>query len=198
MKSAAWFRLIVGLLVPITGCAPSPQNSAEVPKISVAEPLGKASASGTDRPVGPRKYAGISFNIPAEWRELPDQQMVDSKYIVTTEKGELELTLTSMGGGVDANISRWMGQIQHGAGDDPQQGSIEIDGLSGTLIDCRGKYNSNVATNNPGTKDDWRLVGIGLPVPRRDFFIRLVGPREAVAEFYEPFMKFVKSGDIEK
>ncbi len=190
--------MVVGCLVSTAGCLQSPPEPAAVPTISVAEPLGKTGESSAAQTGGPRKYTGISFNIPKEWRELPDQQMVDSKYIVSTEKGELELTLTSMGGGVDANIGRWMGQIQNGPGDEPQQGSIEIDGISGILIDCRGKYNSNVATNNAGTKDDWRLVGIGLPVPRRDFFIRLVGPREAVAEFYEPFMKFVRSGDIEK
>lgn len=197
MKQFAWC-LIAGCLMCVTGCLPSAEKPASAPPLSSPEPVARESESPASPAGGTRKYTGISFNIPKEWRELPDQQFVDSKYIVPTEKGELELTLTSMGGGIDANIGRWMGQIQNGPGDEPTQGSIEIDGVSGMLIDCRGKYNSNVATNNSGTKDDWRLVGIGLPVPRRDFFIRLVGPREAVAEFYDPFMKFVRSGDIEK
>lgn len=192
------FSLLICVLslAAFLGCSGNPPTTP-APAISEAEPM-TAAPQPTTAAGGPRKYTGITFNIPAEWRELPDQQFVDSKYIVTTSKGELELTLTSMGGGIDANMSRWAGQIQAAPTDPAQFDKLEIDGLSSTLLDVRGQYNSNVATSNSGTKEDWRLVGIGIPVPNRDFFIRLVGPREGVAEFYEQFMAFVKAGDVAK
>ena len=45
--------------------------------------------------------------------------MVDSKYIITTEHGEMEMTLTSMGGGVEANLNRWVGQVGREPGEEP-------------------------------------------------------------------------------
>ena len=174
------------------GCSPE-SSSRQAPPIPVAEPLSSTTA---DKPAsgGPRDYSGITYNIPASWSEIPNQTMVDSKYLVPTSKGELELTLTSMGGGIDSNIGRWVGQIRQGPGDSPKSESIEVDGLEGTLIDVRGEFSSKDATSNAGSRADWRLVGIGVPVPGRDFFVKLVGPREAVVEFYDELLKFVKSG----
>ncbi len=180
-------------LIPLCcGCSPD-SSSTQAPPIPVATPL---SSTTDDKPAsgGPRDYAGITYDIPASWSEIPNQTMVDSKYIVPTSKGELELTLTSMGGGIDSNIGRWVGQMRPGPGDSPKSESIEVDGLEGTLIDVRGEFSSKDATNNAGSRADWRLVGIGVPVPGRDFFVKLVGPREAVVEFYDELLTFVKSG----
>lgn len=194
--SMALSGAVVGGVLMLSGCGGGSGNRTEpVPELSRAAPVA-AEPKEQSSQGGRRKYTGISLEIPAEWRELPNQQMVDSKYIATTSKGELEVTLTSMGGGIDSNIDRWKGQIQHGDSDAPKQESFSMAGLEGTLIDCRGRYSSNVATNNPGSKNDWRLVGIGVPAPGRDFFVRVVGPREAVAEFYEPLMNFLKTAEV--
>ena len=174
------------------GCF-SESTSQQAPPIPVAEPLSSTTA-GKPTSGGPRDYAGITYNIPASWSEIPNQTAVDSKYLVTTSKGELELTLTSMGGGIDSNIGRWIGQMRPGPGDSPKHETLDVDGLEGTLVDLRGEFSSKDATSNAGSRADWRLVGIGLPVPGRDFFVKLVGPREAVVEFYDELLTFVKSG----
>lgn len=188
------------LLLPIiaVGCDPAEKASVtpeitKAPALQQAESVGEAASASK---AGPRQYTGIKLNIPANWREVPNPSMVDSKYIVPSPKGDMELTLTSMGGGIPANIDRWAGQIRRPSGEEVKRENIELAGLQCTLIDTRGTYTSNTAMGNSDSKDDWRLVGLGLPVPQRDFFLRLVGPREAVSDFYDELMEFIRSADV--
>lgn len=199
MTSLLVFVLL--LFFSAIGCENADQQRQAVPTVSTApalnEPAFDSKITGNSGG-GVRQYAGIKFAIPPNWREVPNQTMVDSKYIVPSDKGDMELTLTSMGGGIPANIERWAGQIRRPQGEDVKREELDINGLPTTLIDVRGAYTSNTAMGNNESKDDWRLVGLGIPVPQRDFFVRLVGPREAVSEFYDELLKIVQSAELQK
>ena len=121
--------------------------------------------------------------------------MVDSKYIIPTEHGEMEMTLTSMGGGVEANLNRWVGQVGREPGEEPTWSTVDVAGIESRKVDVRGSFNSTVGSN-PGAKEDWRLIGIAVPLPR-DFFIKLVGPREAVVEFKDELDAFLKTAHLD-
>ena len=181
----------------IVGCVPANDVSqSEVPPIPVAEPAAVESVStsaGETAEDGSthRHYTGIGFNIPASWQELPDQQFVDSKFIIPTESGDMEMTLTSMGGGIEANLNRWVGQVGREPGDEPSWSTVDVAGVESKMVDVRGSFNTKVG-DNPGTKQDWRLIGIAVPLPR-NFFIKLAGPREAVAGFQDELDAFLKT-----
>ncbi len=197
------FFIIASTCIAFVGCDNAESQRRSTPEVSTAPALNEPKLesplnAGTSSGGGPRQYTGIKFDIPENWREVPNQTMVDSKYIVPSAKGDMELTLTSMGGGIPANIDRWAGQIRRPQGEDVKRDQLDINGLPTTLIDVRGTYTSNTAMGNNDSKDDWRLVGLGIPVPQRDFFVRLVGPREAVSDFYDELMKIVKSAEMQK
>lgn len=188
------------LFLGATGCERA-ESQRDVPAVSQAPaldvPKSESSTEGKTAS-GPRQYTGIKLAIPEGWREVPNVAMVDSKYIVPSPKGDMELTLTSMGGGIPANIDRWAGQIKRPSGEEVKREEVEIIGLPSALIDVRGTYTANTAMGNNESKDDWRLVGLGIPVPQRDFFVRLVGPREAVSEFYDDLLQILKSAELQK
>ncbi len=188
------------LCVIATGCEQADsQRSAPVVSQAPALETPKAESSADGKTGGgPRQYTGIKLDIPDKWREVPNVAMVDSKYIVPSAKGDMELTLTSMGGGIPANIDRWAGQIKRPSGEEVKRDELDIGGLPSTLIDVRGTYTANTAMGNNESKEDWRLVGLGIPVPQRDFFVRLVGPREAVSEFYDELLKILKTAELQK
>lgn len=193
------FTLSALLLLNVIGCENADQQRNAAPDVSTAPALNEPTSNSTQMSGGGvRQYTGVKFDIPANWREVPNQTMVDSKYIVSSSKGDMELTLTSMGGGISANIERWAGQIRRPQGEDVKRDELDINGLLATLIDVRGTYTSNTAMGNNESKDDWRLVGLGIPVPQRDFFVRLVGPREAVSEFYDDLLKVVRAAELQK
>lgn len=183
------------------GGASETDSAPPVPTVGSADDSKTRESSGQDENFSSgssserKQYTGISFEIPSAWNELPDQQMVDSKYIVPHEKGDMELTLTSMGGGLDANLQRWVGQVQLEPGDAPDWSKLDVAGIESSVVDARGGFHTRVG-DNPGQKEDWRLVGIAVPLPR-DFFVKLVGPREAIAEYYEELKDFLKTAKVD-
>ena len=107
----------------------------------------------------------------------------------------MEITLTSMGGGADMNLNWWVGQVGRDPGEEPSFSTIEVAGIKSRMVDVRGSFNSTVGSN-PGAKEDWRLIGIVIPM-QRDFTIKLVGPREAVVEYKDELDVFLKSAHLD-
>jgi len=198
---ARWTGLFSVLLTGlVTGCFSEPDAApARLPvpqaRSASAPEAGGGSNAGTAGSAR-RQYSGISFEIPADWKEIPDQQFVDSKFTVPTKAGDVEVTLTSMGGGIEANLERWVGQIHQEPGDEPSWTKLTVCGVESTMVDVRGRFSSGVGAGG-GPKQDWRLIGVAVPLPR-DFFVKAVGPREAVAEFQSRLPDVLKTGAIEK
>ena len=197
-----------GILLLLSGCADSGSGNAEAPPVATAtsdtapdesaeatstEPSGSESSEQTGEATT-REYAGISFDIPGAWDELPNQTMVDSKYIVHTEHGDMEMTLTSMGGGIEANLNRWVGQVGQDPGDEPTWSTVDVGGVESRMVDVRGSFNSRLPGQS-GSQENWRLIGVAVPLPR-DFFVKLVGPREAIAEFQDDLTAFLKTAKV--
>lgn len=206
MRKSLTFGLVqfmaCGLTLSITfltaGCTEAPTYAPPaIPVAEVPEPPtpdsdpGTASGSTTGGSTKRREYTGISFEIPSDWRDQ-EAQMVDSKYVASTEQGDIEITLTSMGGGIDANLDRWVKQIRMDPSDEPTRSTVNIDGVEAKKVDVRGRYSSGVGTDQ-GTRQETRLIGIAVPLPLRDFYIKLVGPRDAMVEFDDELNSFLKS-----
>lgn len=188
----------------VAGCA-KPDGVSSVPPVPVAAagdvrmPTAPSSTPTKTTEGGARSYEysdNITFDIPASWREDANPNMVDSRYYIDTTEGELQLTLTSMGGGLNQNIERWVKQVKT-AGEGASRDNVTIAGVSCPRVDVRGDYNNRVGSD-PGNKSNWRLIGIGVPNASRDFFVKLVGPRDAINEFKKDFQTFLDSGRFKK
>lgn len=193
-----WSCVLMGSLsLTAIGCNSAYDDAPTAPPVPVASAAKDASASTAVKSSdgvagGARSFEysqDITFDIPATWREDPNPNMVDSRYFISTSEGELQLTLTSMGGGLNQNIERWVDQVKTG-GEEPTRDEVRIAGVDCPRVDARGDYNNNVGIDK-GQKSNWRLIGIGVPNKGRDFFVKLVGPRDAVKEFQEELDAFL-------
>ena len=143
-----------------------------------------------------KQLTGIRFDVPASWDEQPESEFYEAKYLIGSESGEMMLTLTTMGGGVEANLERWVGQFQQSPGSRPRRDTLRVDGTSSEWLDVRGTFRSRVG-NRPGPHEDWRLLGVAIPMRPRPFLLKLVGPRAAVSEFEDEFRSFVRSAQLD-
>ena len=195
--------VIVCMALVLSGCTQSGSDESAVPPVPVAESVSAetpaaaaaAESSGADGESKHRHYEGIGFAIPNSWQEIPNVKMIDSKYIIPSEHGDMEMTLTSMGGGAEGNINRWVGQVGRDPGEEPSMSTIEVAGIKSRMVDVRGSFNSTVG-DNKGPQEDWRLIGVVIPM-QRDFTIKLVGPREAVVEFKDELDAFLESAHLD-
>ena len=101
------------------------------------------------------------------------------------------------GGSVDANIDRWIGQMQQPDGsaskDKARRDAQTINGLKVTTVDLTGTY---IAEVRPGAterynKPDFRLRAAVIETPRGPYYIKMTGPAKTMAAADADFKTFV-------
>ncbi len=225
MRRFLWMRCAVSIAIALAICAGCADSEGDPPTpMAEAVELGAASDSfegleatdllgeftsdsddQTDQAAQDRPreeyFPGISFVIPKSWekQELSAalKEVVNSKYTIPHAKGDMELTMTTMGGGAEENIQRWVGQMQLGPGETPKNEVIDINGVATRWVDVRGTYTSRVSQKQ-GPFADYRLIGVVIPNQPKDFMLKLIGPREAVADFHDEFKRVVKTAHFDR
>lgn len=198
---------LLGLFLVCAGCQERQREAAPTRAAAGAAAVNEDIQHGSDKKVlaadtttegaSERHFDGIRFDVPLSWVEQPPSEFYEAKYVIPSDQGEMTLTLTTMGGGIEENLSRWVGQFQREAEDKPRRETILVGGTQSQWLDVRGTFRSRVG-NSPGPHEGWRLLGVAIPMRPRDFLIKLIGPRPAIASFQEEFRKFVRSGTPDK
>jgi hypothetical protein len=103
------------------------------------------------------------------------------------------------GGTTQANIDRWIGQMQQPDGSTSKEKSksetLTINGLKVTTIDVAGTYVAETApgsgtfTNNPG----YRLRAAVVETPKGSYYVKLIGPAKTITQWDQSFVAYLKS-----
>ena len=154
----------------------------------------------------PRAPDPLSFSAPANWKTRPNSssmrvvEFVVPRAVGDADDGELVLYYFGGGGGnVEANVQRWLGQMQQprgrASGDVARRETRTVNGLKITMLDVSGTY---VAEVRPGSqerhhKPGYRMRTAVIETPRGPYFIKLVGPAKTIAAADQAFAGFVSS-----
>ena len=126
---------------------------------------------------------------------IPPQR---AKYLRLTwpaDSHELQLTCSLIGGGIDSNVERWVGQFQMPAGEKPQIEPISVGTAQAKWVELHGTFSAGMMSREP-PQENWRMIGVGIPLGQRDFFLKLTGPSDSVAAVRDEFRTFVKSARL--
>jgi hypothetical protein len=102
------------------------------------------------------------------------------------------------GGGVEANIKRWIDQFEQPDGKPSEQlakqGKQTINGLSVTTIDLGGTFKGGGPMMGQGEKKPgYRLLGAIVEGPQGAVFFKLTGPAKTVAAAQQEFQSLLRS-----
>src|SRR6187401_3206005 len=138
--------------------------------------------------------AGLTFSAPKEWKPVTtSSSMRVAQYALPHAAGDTqdaELVVYYFGGSggtVEANIERWLGQMQQPDGKPSsavaQRQKRTVNGLAVTLVDVAGTY---IAEMTPGAKErhnspNFRLRAAVIETPNGPYFVKLTGPAKTVA-----------------
>ncbi len=170
------------------------QQQQEVPKPQPAITQGQ-SQKATDGSV-----AGIVWSVPSRWGQQPQRQMRVATYDVPSMKGDgnsgecaVFFFGKGQGGGVDANIDRWVGQFENAEG--PKRSTKTINGMEVTLVEIAGTYLApgGPAMQSQGKLENYRLLGGIVNAPDGGVFFKFVGPATTVAEAENEFGEMIGS-----
>lgn len=183
--------IVTFVLIFAAGC-----NKQTTSVTNAAQQPTQAGASGT-----------LRSKIPDGWiSEQPTSRMRVEQYKLPRADGDTEdasLVLyyfgQGQGGSVDANIERWLSQIQQPDGSSSRGKAktekLTVNGLNVTTVDVVGRYTAEM-TPGSGTfndKPDYRLMGAIAETPRGAYFAKLVGPSKTIAKWEASFAEYIKS-----
>ena len=150
--------------------------------------------------------ATLTFSAPAGWKAGgPSSSMRVAQFVLPRAAGDAadaDLVVYYFGGSggtVEANIERWLGQMQQPDGKPSsavaKRESRTINGLKVTLVDVSGTY---IAEMTPGSAQrhnspNFRLRAAVIETPNGPYFIKLTGPSRTIAAADKAFEQFLGS-----
>jgi hypothetical protein len=168
-----------------------PGTTEPAPPAPGGMPSGAMSGMPMDAPPPgstPTSAAGLGWSRPAAWTVEPASGMRVATYRVAPVGGDAEGATCAVysfgpgqGGGVDANVTRWIGQFSPVK--DQKRSTRTVDGVPVSIADVAGTYTAHGGsmggpqTDQPG----WRLVGAIAESPGGTVFFKLTGPEKTVA-----------------
>jgi hypothetical protein len=147
----------------------------------------------------------LKFTAPADWKtRTPSSSMRVAEFLLPKQAGDAadaELVIYyfgTQGGSVDANIDRWIGQMQQPDGkpskDVAKRGEVKANGLTITTLELPGTY---VAEMSPGAAEHhnspgYRLMTAVIPTAKGAYYLKLVGPDKTVKHWSASFQTFLQ------
>lgn len=146
----------------------------------------------------------LLFKAPDTWKPRPPAStMRVAEFVLPKADGDAEdgdvviYYFGGQGGDVEANINRWLGQMQQSDGRASKnvatRTTTSVNGLQVTTLDVSGTY---VAEVRPGSaehfnKPGFRMRAVLVPTPRGPYFIKMLGPDKTVRRWAPSFDVFL-------
>jgi len=105
----------------------------------------------------------------------------------------------SQGGSAQANIDRWISQMQQTDGgaskDKAKTETITVNGLKVMTVDVSGTYTAEMAPGSGTFHNDsnWRLRAAVIETAKGNYFVKAVGPAKTMARWDQSVTDYLKS-----
>ncbi len=147
---------------------------------------------------------GLEFTIPTGWlQETPSSAMRRAQFRlprVTDDAEDAELAVYNrIGGTVEQNIERWIGQFTQPDGaptkGQEQTKDFRVNELAVTLLYVSGIYNTRGATMTGSLvkKPDFSLLAAIVTTPAGAYYFKAVGPRKTLQSWARSFDELTQS-----
>jgi hypothetical protein len=166
-----------------------------------------ASAINNSGTQAPQTSGDLHYKVPDGWVSAqPSSKMRVAQFKLPkadgdNEDGELVLYYfgASQGGTAEANIDRWISQIQQADGsaskDKAKTENLTVNGLKITTVDVSGRYTAEMAPGSGKFYDNanYRLRAAVIETPKGNYFLKLVGPAKTVGRWEQSFTDYLES-----
>ena len=203
------------LLLSLSACGnreAAPPVVSETSTAPQAAPAAPATSGDAIAPISPhaglidpapnsQQAAGaagsIDFDLPKAWQSQPPSSALRLAQATIPGPGgpaDLAVFFFGPGGGgpVDANIDRWVGQVEGAAKPTPE--TFETNGYKVTWVDVKGTLKPSGMGMGPSTAvPDARLYGAVVEGPGGPWFFKAQGPDSTLAPQRDAFVALLKS-----
>lgn len=139
----------------------------------------------------------IDFDLPQTWQSQPpssDMRLAQAQIPGPGGLADFAVFYFGPGGGgpVDANIERWVGQMEGGGKPTPE--SFVVNGYKVTWVDVKGTLKpSQMGMGSPTAVPNARLFGAVVEGPGGPWFFKAQGPDASLGPQRDAFVAMLKS-----
>jgi len=173
----------------------------------LSNPQSNASQSNSANSANARAAGELRYKAPDGWAaEKPSSNMRVAQFKLPKTEGDAEDALlvvyyfgASQGGAVQANIDRWISQMQQPDGsatkDKAKTETSTVNGLKVSSVDVSGTYTAEMAPGSGTQRNDanYRMRAAVIETPKGNYFLKLVGPAKTMGRWEQSVTEFVKS-----
>ena len=203
MQPHRWRLLMLACVaVILTSCSQKRNQS----NASESERLKPASAHGAIGEPATLPETGLQFTAPPGWiSENPSSSIRQAQYRLPRFGGDSEdaelavFYFKGVGGAVQANIDRWIGQFVKADGspaaDVAKTTHKIVHGILLTIVDISGTYSGTVGSTQQGgsPKSNFRMLAAVAEAANGPWFIKLTGPAKTVSHWESSVESFLES-----
>jgi hypothetical protein len=172
----------------LAGCDKGPAEPAgrdpatQQPKSPSPSPNDGASDTPAQAP--PAAGADIGWRKPDAWEDVQNPSpMRKATYKIPRAEGDKEdgeLSVTTAGGSVDANITRWEGQFD--GSPKAKRSDKEVDGIKVAIVELSGTYKGGgpMMGGSAEPKPDYMMLAAIAETSPQLYFFKLTGPKKTV------------------
>jgi len=148
-------------------------------------PVGHPAVTGTSMgdPSAAESESTLVWTPPARWQKAPNTSAMRlATYKIPHAPGDAEdpeMSVTQVGGSVDANIDRWIGQFDEAGQKTAKRSRRTVGGLEVSIVQIEGTYSGGMDTS--GARPNWALLGAIVATPGMPHFFKMTGPSKSVA-----------------
>jgi hypothetical protein len=168
---------------------------------------GATVASNSPSTTGQGGAGELHFKAPDGWvTEKPSSSMRTAQYTLPKAEGDSEdgsavlyYFGANQGGTPQANIDRWINQMQQADGsaskDKSKTDTMTVNGLKISTVDVVGTYTAEMAPGS-GTfhnNTNYRLRAAVVETAKGNYFLKVVGPAKTMARWEQSFTDYLKS-----
>jgi hypothetical protein len=141
----------------------------------------------------------LDFELPASWpQSKPSSTMRIAQAAIPGEAGTGELAVfyfgAGQGGGVDANIDRWLQQMEVPSSESPKRDAFQVGDFTITWVDVGGTLKAGSMGMGPGSaRPNYRLLGAVVEGPLGPWFFKATGPDETLSAERPTFLAMLRT-----
>lgn len=146
----------------------------------------------------------LTVKAPSSWKsKAPASRIVEKEFTIPSSDGDGRCTIMQATGSFEANVDRWIGQVEQPDGSSSKEkaktGKKKVGEMEVQTFDLSGTYADSRGPNTPVTKKEKYRVLVAVLKTKKagDYFIKFYGPEKLVAENEKAFNAMVESA-VEK
>lgn len=172
----------------------SRDSQAPVPAPVAAPPLPVGAGATGNKILAP----GASFDLPAGWTsEAPSSSMRLAQATAPGSQGPASLAVfyfgAGGGGGVEANLERWIGQMDLEPGKTPERDTYTVGNFRVTWVLALGTLKGGTMGGPAEATPNSALLGAVVEGEQGPWFFKMTGPSKTITEQREAFQGMLRS-----